>query len=735
MAATIKLPEPGLTLYRRLLEGVLDLHDGDVTYHVVEGDFVNAAALPQISAPDRRRLGPVLRPHVVAKLVGAVPEEGQIVFRALSSAPPSVDNCLGLVVIGEPRQSLPVPYLSIPPTPPREGWRAWARTGGVAAVYVAGPNTPLAIEPLPDAAVELEPGVIYRDLPAFAAVPVRVLDDDEPVLTEMDEETGVVVLDPNIPWHSEMLWLYAALLPAHAAGDVEVVYPVHNIGGEPTLPMSGDKGSAYQRLAGGLSPLDVATALALSSRGAVEGAPRAPCAAFITPLGVRRLRSGGRLTRSVVALDAYAWQPVEPLKDEPNCVSRLLGYGSLPASLPLAYEWVAGFPRVTGWPEIHRRLHAIVSRTKHTGIPVALYSHAIGPWGGVAVLVELADRLREYGMSSFLLYHAQTEHDFRPWVSMRKSANIQSLLDRPREELGFDDGVLIASHWSSGSVVQALRDRYVTTTIVQDREDWFAGIKGTEKQLPPEKYAGYLALGRGGAVAQWIIDSLVVDHGIDPSGYEVIPSGIDCTLFRPPTAPRPDGPVRILAMWRPQTSKRRGLARLRALYDSLHRRFGSGVSLELFGWKENAPPYAVLHGRLPSAGVAALMRQVDIVVEPSEYQGFGLPGLEAMACGAALVSTACRGPAEYIVHEHNALMVPHDDLEDAVVRLIEDADLRRRLQKVAPATVRCFGYDVMAAKWARYVVRLWRLERGTRGVECDRADEQAARLIETVGST
>lgn len=65
-------------------------------------------------------------------------------------------------------------------------------------------------------------------------------------------------------------------------------------------------------------------------------------------------------------------------------------------------------------------------------------------------------------------------------------------------------------------------------------------------------------------------------------------------------------------------------------------------------------------------------------------EGFGLPGLEAMACGCALVSTSYKGVLEYAIDSVNALLSPIKDaksMADNVERLFENEILRKRITK------------------------------------------------------
>ena len=61
-------------------------------------------------------------------------------------------------------------------------------------------------------------------------------------------------------------------------------------------------------------------------------------------------------------------------------------------------------------------------------------------------------------------------------------------------------------------------------------------------------------------------------------------------------------------------------------------------------------------GYLPDAAVPALLRRADVVAYPALEEGFGLPALEALACGAPLVTTEGTAMAEFAGPA--ALLVP-----------------------------------------------------------------------------
>jgi len=94
--------------------------------------------------------------------------------------------------------------------------------------------------------------------------------------------------------------------------------------------------------------------------------------------------------------------------------------------------------------------------------------------------------------------------------------------------------------------------------------------------------------------------------------------------------------------------------------------------------------------------LAQLYATCDLFVSASHREGFGLPPLEAMACGAPVVLTDSGGVREYARHGENCLMVPPRDpgaLANAMARVLTDATLAERLRRNGPPTAARFKWD------------------------------------------
>ncbi|MCP4741482.1 MAG: glycosyltransferase family 4 protein [Actinomycetales bacterium] len=495
---------------------------------------------------------------------------------------------------------------------------------------------------------------------------------------------------------------HTAMLLSALAPEVDVVFPVTNLSMPCSIPMIGDPGSPYPRLPGGVSIWEVAErlldGLQSAGRGVEVGSrPAQPMAAFVRAGAAERVADGTY---------SFALAPAVWLWEKDPKAPRGLSEAFGPSKGVLGPDWV----------ETVSLAHHCAGKACPDRPPVALYSTSTGPWGGVGVLFRLADELQKLGAHAFVLHVKEVPHQYRPRTSPKKMRGASNIAPRWRKTFG-PEATLVASHWGAGqriAEIQRANPDVVTTTILQDREDLFEQ-PSWQQQISFEKvFKPFLEVGRGMAVSPWILSSMEAELGKDVSDYGVIVPGIDLSVFNPEAGQRrqPDEPIRIVAMWRPQTAKRRGMPLLRKTYDELNARFGKRISLELFGWNDKtssegrAPTYAKHHGSLSQAGVAALFASADIVVEPSLFQGLGLPGVEALACGACFVSTQNQGVDAYAFHEKNALVVPHEELPTAIARVIEDDALRERLMGDGPDSVAHLDWPLVGARWAIYLAEL-----------------------------
>lgn len=99
-------------------------------------------------------------------------------------------------------------------------------------------------------------------------------------------------------------------------------------------------------------------------------------------------------------------------------------------------------------------------------------------------------------------------------------------------------------------------------------------------------------------------------------------------------------------------------------------------------------------GRLPVEDITRLYSHAEVFVFPSLYEGFGMPVIEAMACGAPVVTSnrtalpEVAGDAALLVNPEN-----DDELAEAMVRILRDTPLRESLRAKGFTRARQFTWE------------------------------------------
>jgi len=99
-------------------------------------------------------------------------------------------------------------------------------------------------------------------------------------------------------------------------------------------------------------------------------------------------------------------------------------------------------------------------------------------------------------------------------------------------------------------------------------------------------------------------------------------------------------------------------------------------------------------GRLSTSDLQLLYSSTDLFVFPSLYEGFGMPVLEAMACGAPVLTSNSTALAE-VAGDAAVLADPQDAraLGEALIRALEDEPLRAALKIKGFARAKQFSWE------------------------------------------
>jgi glycosyltransferase involved in cell wall biosynthesis len=100
---------------------------------------------------------------------------------------------------------------------------------------------------------------------------------------------------------------------------------------------------------------------------------------------------------------------------------------------------------------------------------------------------------------------------------------------------------------------------------------------------------------------------------------------------------------------------------------------------------------------VPTHLLAKLYKASDVFLFTSYAESFGLPPLEAMACGTPVIMTDAKGTRDYAVNYSNAIVVNPGDsqaIAEAAYQVLINEALRRKLIEGGLETAKEWSWDV-----------------------------------------
>jgi glycosyltransferase involved in cell wall biosynthesis len=171
-------------------------------------------------------------------------------------------------------------------------------------------------------------------------------------------------------------------------------------------------------------------------------------------------------------------------------------------------------------------------------------------------------------------------------------------------------------------------------------------------------------------ISDFVRERAVATLGLDPKRVRVVPLGIDHATLTPGDSEREPFVYYPARRW-----PHKNHARLFEAF-ALVRQARPELRLVLTGGDSGAVPDGVdVRGHVPWAEVVRLMQTASALVFPSVYEGFGLPPLEAMACGCPVASSNAAALPE-VTAGAARLFDPHDPraIADALLDVLSMPD-------------------------------------------------------------
>ncbi len=234
-----------------------------------------------------------------------------------------------------------------------------------------------------------------------------------------------------------------------------------------------------------------------------------------------------------------------------------------------------------------------------------------------------------------------------------------------------------------------------------------------------EKYVVRKGAGRVVSISGALSAEVSGYYGVPPEKLVIVPDGVDVSEFHPPSPEERSrsraalgiAPEKQVVMFAGHNWERKGLLflvdALAQLREAAHLR-----PLLLVAGGLRAPKYEdeikrKLGEDVRFLGVrgdmAALYAASDVLALPTLHEPFGLPVLEAMACGLPVIVSRLSGVAELITPNVTGLLLenPRDvsEVADKLKTVLSDPGLRQRLGASARGVAEKYSWDAIGAKF------------------------------------
>ncbi len=282
---------------------------------------------------------------------------------------------------------------------------------------------------------------------------------------------------------------------------------------------------------------------------------------------------------------------------------------------------------------------------------------------------------------------------FRPWV--------QWMPDLSPESVPVGD-VVVATAWpTAGPVAEAPARCGAKFYLIQHYESLYHGAPDrvdATYRLPLAKIV----------ISTWLRDVMREKFGGDA---EVLVTPVDAALFHPVPVTVATARPRVLMLHHDYAWKgvADGLEAVAGARRSLPSLFLVGLGVKP---PRRALAYDEFHAAPPQARLREIYSGCEIYLCPSWDEGLGMPPMEAMACGAALVTYDNGGCRDYARDGETALVARRRDVADLTAkleRLAADATLRRKIAAAGRQLV------TTAFDWDRAVDRMEAMFAGAAG--------------------
>lgn len=290
---------------------------------------------------------------------------------------------------------------------------------------------------------------------------------------------------------------------------------------------------------------------------------------------------------------------------------------------------------------------------------------AVGLYGGIISVLQVVNQLILNGFDASVATYGKVDDEVYKlfpcfFSALRFDSQAELVVNLPESDL------IVATSWDSvypAVAVCSIRPQTRLVYFVQDYEPDFYSTEQSSMRLQAERT--YYMIDQKIVKTRWLKKKMEIYGG----SVHRIPLGLNLDYFYDQGLSRGR---QVVAMGRP-SSQRRNFPMVLDVFSELKRRDPS-VNLALYGYGYRAEdlPFEVKdYGRIGEfQQLAWAMNESAVLLDCSTFQGFGRPGLEAMANGTVPVLTREGGITQYAKHGYNCFLIDPNDRDDIVEKVM-----------------------------------------------------------------
>ena len=258
---------------------------------------------------------------------------------------------------------------------------------------------------------------------------------------------------------------------------------------------------------------------------------------------------------------------------------------------------------------------------------------------------------------------------------------------------------------SDVSIATAVSTAYPVYKLPKEKGKKFYLIQGYEKwgKVTESYLHNTYNLGMNNiVVSKWL--KKIVDK-YSKNGSKLIENGIDLEVFKINTPIEKRNPYSICMLYSEGEGKggKYGIEIIKKLKQKYPK-----LEINLFSGDRKPkafPEWINYKHKATEEEVVKLLNKSAIYMCTSLAEGFGLPGLEAMACGCALVTTNCFGIMEYANNDNAIISEPKDveTMYENIDKLLTDNEFRIRLAKKGNRDIQNRSLKLSEEKFENYL--------------------------------